>query len=979
MSDVDAIRRMASEHDLEFVDLDTYGVDPAAGEILPASLARKHHVVAIKRKFGTPVIATAEPDDLTAQDSVRASIGRDFISVVAAPDQIGNYLDQLFGAEDEGPVAPEIGVDGSGSDEREVEPEAEPVEASVLVDEHPATEDPFADLVSDQFDGSRTIVEEAESAIADDLEAQVGDIDEPGGVVVDDPQHETGQHETGLNGTSALEISPLSFDDADWQEFPAEAQVNGNGGEGEALAAVSDSASDLADLSTEAESVGHTGESGDQQAFGDVEDPDVGTVDAYQVDVGTADAYQVDGAVDLGLDEAPPPPPPLPHEFATAPYDGDAIPSLEAATSVLPTFGTDLSDLDSLPLATGAVTASADELEQLARSVQGNVDVPDVDSTAMAADLVAEAVATYKEQRGDMPPEDNPESGMSSATAHFPPLAKALVDGERVSLADMEAVLAEHEQSRQSIARILTAQNLVTEADLMWGMAQEMGLEFVDLDTRGVDFVEAGMIPESTSRHHNVLVIGSDEGVPIVAASNPTDVFAMDDLRTLMGRNFRVVVATRTQITAFIGKAFNSGGDAADMAMEASLEVDGTGPQAGVDDIQAVTEEAPIVRYVNLLILQALNERASDIHVEPTETDLRIRYRIDGVLHDVSTAPRTIAPAVTTRLKVMADMNVAEHRVPQDGRISLKVGAKGIDLRMATLPTIHGEKVVMRVLDKSSVVLGFDSLGFDEDLLKTYEGVYTKPYGTILVTGPTGSGKSTTLYTTLSALNSPEKNIITVEDPVELPLKGVNQVQLNIKAGLTFASALKAILRSDPDIVLVGEIRDQETAVIAIEAALTGHMVLATLHTNSAASTPMRLIEMGIEPFLVTSALSAVVAQRLARRLCVHCKEPYQPTEADIMAAGWTIEEVDAEGEIPLVYRAVGCSACANTGYRGRKALAELMPMSEEIERMIIEGGSVEEIHRLAVSQGMVTLRQSGLRKAIEGETTLEEVLRVVA
>ena len=971
MSDVDAIRRMASEHDLEFVDLDTYGVDPAAGEILPASLARKHHVVAIKRKFGTPVIATAEPDDLTALDSVRASIGRDFISVVAAPDQIGDYLDQLFGAEDEVVAAPDSGVDVAGSDEGAVDAEvqSEPVEAAVLVDDDRSADDVFADLVSDQFDVNRTIVEEAESAIAGDLEAQVGDIDEPGGAVLEGPEHET-----GLNGTSALEISPVSFDDADWQEFPAEPQFSGNGGTAEdSVTAVADGAldlADLADLGTELPPTDDAPEPDDGEGRGDLGDPDVQA----------AGADQLDDALELGFDEAPPPPPPPPpHEFATTHYDGDAIPSLEAATSVLPTFGTDLSDLESPPLVTGAVTASADELEQLARSVQGNVDAPDVDSTAMAADLVAEAVATYKEQRGDLPPEDTPESGMSSATAHFPPLAKALVDGERVSLADMEAVLAEHEQSRQSIARILTAQNLVTEADLMWGMAQEMGLEFVDLDTRGIDFVEAGMIPESTSRHHNVLVIGSDDGIPVVAASNPTDVFAMDDLRTLMGRNFRVVVATRTQITAFIGKAFNSGGDAADMAMEASLGVEGTGPQAGVDDIQAVTEEAPIVRYVNLLILQALNERASDIHVEPTETDLRIRYRIDGVLHDVSTAPRTIAPAVTTRLKVMADMNVAEHRVPQDGRISLKVGAKGIDLRMATLPTIHGEKVVMRVLDKSSVVLGFDSLGFDEDLLKTYEGIYTKPYGTILVTGPTGSGKSTTLYTTLSALNSPEKNIITVEDPVELPLKGVNQVQLNLKAGLTFASALKAILRSDPDIVLVGEIRDQETAVIAIEAALTGHMVLATLHTNSAASTPMRLIEMGIEPFLVTSALSAVVAQRLARRLCVHCKEPYQPTEADIRAAGWTIEEVDAEGEIPQVYRAVGCSACANTGYRGRKALAELMPMSEEIERMIIEGGSVDEIHRLAVSQGMVTLRQSGLRKAIEGETTLEEVLRVVA
>jgi type IV pilus assembly protein PilB len=587
-------------------------------------------------------------------------------------------------------------------------------------------------------------------------------------------------------------------------------------------------------------------------------------------------------------------------------------------------------------------------------------------------------VATYQEQLGDDQRTEADEFEAPSGTAMFPPLAKALVDGERVSLGDMEGVLDEHYETGQSIARILTAQKLVTEADLMWGMAQEMGLEFVDLDTVGIDLAEAGTIPEATARHHNVIVIANDNGTPVVAASNPTDVFAMDDLRTIMGRNFIVVVATRSQISAYIGRAFNSGGDAADMAMEASLEIEHTdnGP---VDDIQAVTEEAPIVRYVNLLILQALNERASDIHIEPTATELRIRYRIDGVLHDVSTAPRTIAPAVTTRLKVMADMNIAEHRVPQDGRISLNVGAKGIDLRMATLPTIYGEKIVMRVLDKSSVVLGFADLGFDEDLLRTYEGLYTKPYGTILVTGPTGSGKSTTLYTTLSALNSPEKNIITVEDPVELPLKGVNQVQLNVKAGLNFAAALRAILRSDPDVVLVGEIRDKETAVISIEAALTGHMVLSTLHTNSAASTPMRLIEMGLEPFLVTSAVSGVLAQRLARRLCVHCKDAFEPTEADIISAGWNMEEVEAVGGMDKVYRAVGCSACSNTGYRGRKALAELLPMTEEIERIIIEGGSVEEIHRVGVAQGMCTLRQSGLRKAIEGETTLEEVLRVVA
>jgi len=940
MSDVDAIRWMASEHDLEFVDLDTYGVDPAAGEILPASLARQHHVVAIKRKFGTPVIATADPDDLTAQDSVRASIGRDFISVVAAPDQIGHYLDQLFGPDGDG-VGPENASEASGAigvAEREVEPET--VEASVLVDtDRRADADPFGDLLSDDFDENLAIIEEAESAISDDSADSVGadgygsNEDE---VVLD----------RGANGRSALEISPLSFDNADWQEFPTEAQAdNGDVDHVESQSAMP----------------------ADEHDSGDPGDAD-----------GVTESADSAGE-ELSFEELPPPPPPPPPADAVARLSFDGTPTLEPATSVLPTFGSDSSLADPPPLGSNALPASVDELQQLARSVQGDAAVPDPDSAAMAADLVAEAVATFKEQQGDEQDDDPDEGGSSSATAHFPPLAKALVDGERVSLADMEAVLEEHRESRQSIARILTAQNLVTEADLMWGMAQEMGLEFVDLDMRGIDLVEAGMIPESTARHHNVLVIGSEDGVPVVAASNPTDVFAMDDLRTIMGRSFTVVVATRTQITAYIGKAFNSGNDAADMAMEASLGIDGTSSDGGIDDIQSVTEEAPIVRYVNLLILQALNERASDIHVEPTETDLRIRYRIDGVLHDVSTAPRAIAPAVTTRLKVMADMNVAEHRVPQDGRISLNVGSKGIDLRMATLPTIHGEKVVMRVMDKSSVVLGFDSLGFDEGMLKTYEHIYTKPYGTILVTGPTGSGKSTTLYTTLSALNTPEKNIITVEDPVELPMKGVNQVQLNLKAGLNFASALKSILRSDPDILLVGEIRDQETAVIAIEAALTGHMVLATLHTNSAASTPMRLIEMGIEPFLVTSSLSAVLAQRLARRLCVHCKEPYQPTEADIVAAGWTPDEVDAEGEIPQVYRAMGCSACANTGYRGRQALAELMPLSEEIERVIIEGGSVEDINRLAVAQGMTTLRRSGLRKAIEGQTTLEEVLRVVA
>jgi type IV pilus assembly protein PilB len=911
MSDVDAIRFMASERDLEFVDLDTYGVDPAAGEILPVALARRHHMVAIKRKFGTPVIATSDPDDLYAQDSVRASIGRDFISVVASRDQIADYLDRLFESDVE--VA-QSETKARGSERKKAAAEAAEKEAA------------------------------AEDELASEIDSYAPfEVDNPS--LEDAGKEPESSYGSGSTPSSNVPRGHDPGDQGDW-EATSDRKVESSDGR------------DQRDLAAESPDAGQVnGSSVEADAFASFAD----SVAVFESDNGQVARSPENSSDSTGVAETV----------------GVETVALDPATNLLPAF-------DSQPLEGSATSddpeyASADELAELALSVQGSELQVGPDSTALAADLVAEAVATYQEKRGDDQPFDSATYEVASQTAMFPPLAKALVDGGRVSLEDMRVVLEEFEETGQSIARILTAQKLVTEADLMWGMAEEMGLEFVDLDTIGLDFAEAGTIPEATARHHNVIVIRNDNGTPVVAASNPTDVFAMDDLRTIMGRNFVVVVATRTQISAYIGRVFNSGGDAADMAMEASLGIDGASSDTGVDDIQAVTEEAPIVRYVNLLILQALNERASDVHIEPTSSDLRIRYRIDGVLHDVSTAPRSIAAAVTTRLKVMADMNIAEHRIPQDGRISLNVGSKGIDLRMATLPTIHGEKVVMRVLDKSSVVLGFGDLGFDEDLLETYEAIFTKPYGTILVTGPTGSGKSTTLYTTLTALNSPEKNIITVEDPVELPLKGINQVQLNLKAGLNFAAALRAILRSDPDIVLIGEIRDKETAVIAIEAALTGHMVLSTLHTNNAASTPMRLIEMGLEPFLVTSSLSGVLAQRLARRLCVHCKEAYEPTEADIAAAGWTLEEVEAVGGMSKVFRAIGCSACSNTGYRGRKALAELLPMSEEIERMIIEGGSVEEIHRLAVTQGMVTLRQSGLRKAVEGETTLEEVLRVVA
>ena len=400
------------------------------------------------------------------------------------------------------------------------------------------------------------------------------------------------------------------------------------------------------------------------------------------------------------------------------------------------------------------------------------------------------------------------------------------------------------------------------------------------------------------------------------------------------------------------------------------------------DDDEAVVreavEDAPIVKFVNLLIAQAVADRASDIHVEPTEHDLRIRFRVDGVLHEVMHSPRSIQGGVISRLKVMADINIAERRIPQDGRISLNVAGKAIDLRVATLPTVYGEKVVMRILDKTRAQLSLADLGFHPAVLPRFEACFRKPYGTILVTGPTGSGKSTTLYATLNVLNSPDKNVITVEDPVEYRLPGVNQVQVNPKAGLTFASALRSILRSDPDIVLVGEIRDRETATIAVEASLTGHLVLSTLHTNDAASTPMRMVEMGVEPFLVVSALDCVVAQRLARKLCDRCREEYEPTHAELTEAGWPAALLKAEGP-PTLYRAIGCAACSRTGYRGRLAVHEVMVMSEEISRMVVERYSSEDIKKTALSQGMLTLREDGLVKVAQGKTTLEELFRVIA
>jgi type IV pilus assembly protein PilB len=453
--------------------------------------------------------------------------------------------------------------------------------------------------------------------------------------------------------------------------------------------------------------------------------------------------------------------------------------------------------------------------------------------------------------------------------------------------------------------------------------------------------------------------------------ADPANVFAIDDIRSLTGMECKPVVATKADVVNAINRVHRMDADMDELTM--SLDVD---EEDDLSSVKEIVEDAPIVKFVNLLITQAIQDRASDIHIEPTERDLRVRFRIDGVLHEIMKSPKTIQAGVISRLKIMSDINIAERRIPQDGRLSVQANGKKIDLRVATLPTVWGEKIVMRILDNSTAMMRLTDLGFSDNNYTRFETSFVKPYGMILVTGPTGSGKSTTLYATLNIVSTPEKNVITVEDPVEYRIPGINQVQVNVKAGLTFAAALRSILRSDPDVVLIGEIRDHETAQIAVEAALTGHLVLSTLHTNDAPSAITRLTEMGIEPFLVGSALDCVLAQRLARRLCSKCKEPYLPSEKEMTASNfpWLPGE-----PVPELYRPVGCPTCAKTGYKGRLALHEVMKVGEEIERLAVDRASSTEIAAVATRDGMASLRDDGWHKVIAGVTSIEEILRVVA
>jgi type IV pilus assembly protein PilB len=551
----------------------------------------------------------------------------------------------------------------------------------------------------------------------------------------------------------------------------------------------------------------------------------------------------------------------------------------------------------------------------------------------------------------------------------FRPLLDAL---ERLGVdrGALERAAEQAERTGRSIRAVLINDHVVTETQLTEASAEAYGINFVDLEGYPLDPAAIARIPLPLVLRHRVLGLSVNDQEIVVGITDPGDVVALDDVRAATGLVVRPVVVARTELRKIIERLRREENDLGEVAETLRTE-----QAAAAASLGAGTDEAPIVRYVNSLLEQAIQNRASDLHLEPTEHDMRVRYRIDGVMHEVDTVPRHVQSALISRLKIMSNVDITERRVPQSGRLTVQVNQRAIDLRLATLPTVWGEKIVLRVLDTGGINLELDALGFATANYERFAASFHKPHGMVLVTGPTGSGKSTTLYAILREISTPTVNIITVEDPVEYRLPGVNQVQVDHKAGLTFAAVLPAILRSDPDVVLIGEIRDRATAQLAVEAALTGHLVLSTLHTNDAPSAVTRLTEMGIEPFLVGSSMDCVLAQRLARRLCDWCKQQYAPSEAELAAAGWP-----AGLAVPAaLWGPGGCRNCSGTGYRGRIALHEVMPMSDEIETLTISRAPATDLRRVATAQGMRELRLDGLDKAAQGLTSIQEVLRVAA
>lgn len=548
-------------------------------------------------------------------------------------------------------------------------------------------------------------------------------------------------------------------------------------------------------------------------------------------------------------------------------------------------------------------------------------------------------------------------------------LGQLLLKYKIVTEEQLDEAMQKQQETGQTLGRVLVELGMVSEGALTAILARQLGMQYIDLANYDVDITAASLIDAETARKYIAIPIAYNDGKLLISMADPKNIVALDDIRIMTGKDVEVVISTKDDILGAISRYCKS---ESEMSFDDIEEDEDRHAEKTKEEEEE--EDAPIVKYVNLLIAEGVGARASDIHIEPMEKDVRIRFRIDGVLHEVRRSPKRLHAGVSTRIKVMSDLNIAEKRLPQDGRTAMDVRGTPIDLRVASLPTIHGEKIVMRILDKSGALLGLEQLGYDKEPLEVYKKSFIKPYGTILVTGPTGSGKTTALYATLNLLNDVGKNIITVEDPVEYRLPLINQVQVNYKAGLTFAASLRSILRCDPDIVMIGEIRDAESAQIAIESALTGHLVLSTLHTNDAPSSLTRLLEMGIEPFLVASAVDCVSNQRLARKLCERCKEEYEPDTDYLKGLEFPMESI----EDIRFFRPKGCAVCNDTGYIGRVGLFEVLEVSEDIEYLVAKNSPAVDIKDQALKEGMVTLREAGFKKVIAGLTSIEEVLRVV-
>ena len=555
-------------------------------------------------------------------------------------------------------------------------------------------------------------------------------------------------------------------------------------------------------------------------------------------------------------------------------------------------------------------------------------------------------------------------------------LGETLLAQGKITRAQLDEALSVQRHDQRQLGQILLSAGYVSPADLARALAKRLRLEYVELTEKDVDRSVTTVVESKVLRKHNMLPLRLENGRLVVAMGDPTNFYAIEDLRMLSGYPITPVVAVGDEIQRVFNRVYALGGDVTRMLEDAAGEESDGDP--GVVELgeHMNAENAPVIRLVGSILQRAVGEGASDIHFEPRADELTVRTRVDGVLRKIMSVPHKLQSGILARLKILADLDIAERRLPQDGRFSVRLGTQKLDLRAAILPTVFGEKVVLRLLDTSTVQANLRHLGFAPETLQRYEEIYTRPYGTVLVTGPTGSGKSTTLYATLEELNSPQKNIITVEDPVEYRMPGVNQVQVNPKVGLTFASGLRSILRADPDVVMIGEIRDRETAKTSVEAALTGHLVLATLHTNNAPAAVTRLTEMGVEPFLTSSAVDCVIAQRLARRLCERCKRPVEMGEEALAAIGFPPEGPPDGG--CNFHETVGCDRCSGTGYRGRIGIYEMMVLTDEIRELVLRRASSDEIGRVAEASGMVRLREDGLRKAAEGITTIEEVLRTV-